>query len=308
MEEVVPVEDTKEEDKRKAIQMYCFFCLNKYHTFMKIINKNKLKSFLNRVDLKDTIFVLDFDGTITLEGVNSFSAINYKSEWMTKYIEKLFHYYWPIERASNFEQIQDFLQQNDLLLSQSGISFESFRDIMMQQWWDVTMNIAVKFEIDFNSFDVAKMQMREGMKDFLQILIKKDLSLLIASAWVQNFIEPFFIHHNFDVKKLHIVANEFLVDSKWNAIWYNKELITPFTKQHIDYTKYNLLEKKYAIQIWDSLWDAHIVNDHFEEQNLLSIWFSHWDLNRQESFEKAFDIVFDIKDEEIGGLMELLDL
>jgi len=101
---------------------------------------------------------------------------------MQKYVETLFHYYWPIERASNFEKIQRSLGNNDLLLSKSGISFESFREIMMQQWWDVTMNIAVKFEINFNSFNVEKMKMREGMKDFLQLLTQKDLSLLIASA------------------------------------------------------------------------------------------------------------------------------
>lgn len=275
---------------------------------MKIINQNKVDRFLKNYSISDTIFVLDFDGTITLEGANSFSAINYKSEWMQKYVETLFHYYWPIERASNFEKIQRSLGNNDLLLSKSGISFESFREIMMQQWWDVTMNIAVKFEINFNSFNVEKMKMREGMKDFLQLLTQKDLSLLIASAWVQNFIEPFFTLHNFDVQKMHIVANEFLVDKQGNAIWYNKELITPFTKQHIDYTKYNLSKKKFAIQIWDSLWDAHIVNDHFDKENLLSVWFSHWQSSRQESFEKTFDIVFDKKDEGIWKLMELLGI
>ena len=146
------------------------------------------------------------------------------------------------------------------------------------------------------------------MKDFLQTVIQKDFSLLIASAWVQNFIDKFFTFHGFDINAMHIVANEFTLDSDWKAIWYDKDLITPFTKQHIDYTKYNLSKKQYAIQIWDSLWDAHIVNDHFEEENLLSVWFSHWDISRKESFEKTFDIVFDRKDEGIGELMELLNI
>lgn len=170
------------------------------------------------------------------------------------------------------------------------------------------MLIAVKFNISFENLEVHKMKMRAWMSAFLQTLIQKNYSLLIASAWVQNFIEQFFVYHHFDIKKMHIVANEFILDESQKAVWYNKKLITPFTKQHIDYTEYNLGKKKYAIQIWDSLWDAHIVNDHFEERNLLKIWFTHWDTRRLESFSQKFDIVMEQKDEGVGELMELLNI
>ncbi|MCD5380598.1 hypothetical protein LR004_01610, partial [Candidatus Gracilibacteria bacterium] len=252
---------------------------------MKIINQNKLDNFLKNYSISDTIFVLDFDGTITLEGYNSFAVLQYENTKMQKYFDTLFQYYWPIERASKFGDIQSNLSKNDLLLSQTGINFDDFRDIMMQQWWDHTMLIAVKFRTSFKNLEVEKMKMRGGMGNFLLTLLDKNYSLLIASAGVHNFIEQFFRYHNFDTRKMNIVANEFLLDDDQRAIGYNKKLITPFTKQHIDYTEYNLGKKKYAIQIGDSLGDAHIVNDHFEEENLLSIGFSHGQPYRQESFE-----------------------
>jgi hypothetical protein len=45
----------------------------------------------------------------------------------------------PIERSSSFEDIPFELEKHDQILADSGISFYDFRDVLMQQRWDLSM-------------------------------------------------------------------------------------------------------------------------------------------------------------------------
>ncbi len=280
----------------------------KYYTIdMLIVNENKLENFLKRMSLESTIFVLDFDGTVTTsQDAGSFSPIAKTQGGIRKYMDEISDYYHPVEKASSFEDISGILSPIDKSLAKSGISFYDFRDILMQQWWDLTMLVWVKFKMDIRNYAIDKKNIREGMNTFLHYLEDNNLDFLIISAGIKNYIQKYFSHLWFDAQRVNIVANEFIADEDWRAIWYKRDLITAFTKQHLDYTQYNLEKKDFAIQFGDSLWDAHIVNDHFKEENILTIGFTNWDKWRYKSFTETFDIVLEEQDEGIEKLLKLL--
>ena len=276
---------------------------------MKIINKNKVESFLERMNFKETIFVLDFDWTITTTwDWGSFSPINRGKNAPIDFMKALGEYYYPIEKASKFSEIKDSLEGLDFILADSWISFEDFRHIMMSRRWNTTMMIAVKYHLDIDNFSVEEWEFREWMEWFLHYLSDNSRDYLIVSAWIKNYIKNFFIHHWFRIDRMHIVGNEFMTDNQWKAIGYDKNLITPFTKQHLDYREHNIWKKQFAIQFWDSLWDARIINDHFEGKNVLSIWITSWDESRYESFCELFDIVLETKEEGINEVLKLLKI
>lgn len=277
---------------------------------MKIVNKQKVDNFLGNYLLEDTIFVFDFDWTITLksgEG-SSFAPISNSKTKAWDYMSFIDSYYIKIEKSSNFEDLEDHLMDHDKLLAKSWLCFKDFQDIMMQQWWDLTMLVWIKFNIDVDNYDVSKVEFRLWVRAFLEFLLKNNLEFLVVSAWVKNYIDNFFRVNNFDTQRMHIIANEFITDNQGRAISYDKNLITAFTKQHLNYTSYNLDKKTYAFQFGDSLWDAHIVNDYFEETNLIKIWFTNGDLWKEEVFLKHFDIVFTGKDEWIEEFIKLLNI
>ncbi len=276
---------------------------------MKIINKNKVKSFLERVNFKDTVFVLDFDGTITTSwDAGSFSPIAKTDSSAREYMDTISSYYYPVEKASSLDEIIDTLKEHDKILAESGISFYDFRDILMQQRWDLTMLVWVKFNLNIDNYSVKEWEFRKWMKDLLNYLYDNNLDYLVISAGVKNYIKNFFIHHWFKIDRMHIVGNEFITDDGWKAIWYDKELITPFTKQHLDYREYSIWTKEFAIQFWDSLWDAHIVNDSFDEKNILTIWITSGDDSRLKGFCDTFDIVLDEADWWVKAILELLEI
>ena len=144
------------------------------------------------------------------------------------------------------------------------------------------------------------------MRTFLESLYSKQFEVLIVSAGVKNYIVNFFTYHWFDMARMNIVWNEFETDDGWKAIGYDKNLITAYTKQHLDYKQYWISDKEFAIQFWDSLWDAHIVNDHFKKENILTVWITGGDTWRDKSFCELFDIVLETEDGEIDEILKLL--
>jgi 2-hydroxy-3-keto-5-methylthiopentenyl-1-phosphate phosphatase len=98
----------------------------------------------------------------------------------------------------------------------------------------------VKFHINIDNYCIKDVDFRPGMKSFLEQLLNVHNDVLVVSAGVKNYINNFFSYHDFALPDLHIIANEFITDNDGNAIGYDKNLITSFTKQHLDYTDYSV--------------------------------------------------------------------
>lgn len=276
-----------------------------------LVDENKVRKFLTNVDFKQTLFVFDFDWTLTKKWqYSSFLPINTPSNAWEKYFEykKIINkYYQTIEFAHWFEEVINNLEPNDKLLAQSWIIYDDFKWIMMDRWFWEVMKIATIFKNDLSKIDYSLVEFRDNAKDVLNDILKKELDLLIVSAWIKNFITWFFDYHNID-NKAKIIWNEFYLDEFWIISDYNKNIITTFTKHNIDYKNAWINQKNFAIQMWDTIWDSNIVKKHFKQENLLNIWFLNDDIWRLKHFERNFDIILTKQNSSLEFLNHIINL
>lgn len=288
---------------------------NKINTLLQrndliITNQEKLKIFLKNIDLKETLFVFDFDWTITKKWqYSSFLPINKPlNVWEEYYNYKkiINNYYQTIEFAHWFDEVFNMLENNDKLLARSWITYDDFKWMMMDRWFWEVMKIATILKNDLSSIDYSLVEFKPNAKDILNEIMSKELDLLVVSAWIKNFITWFFDYHNID-NKAKIIWNEFYLDDKWIIKDYNKNIITTFTKHKIDYQNTWINTKKFAIQAWDSIWDSNIVKRHFNPENLLSIWFLNDDIKSLQHYKNHFDIILTKNDSSFDFIKHLIN-
>lgn len=274
-------------------------------------NPKKVWDFLNNYILEDTIFVFDFDGTLTKKWqFSSFMPVNLPSnvnKEFYEYKQVINKYYQKIEFSHSFEEIIDDLDYKDKLLAKSWLSYESFKHLMMERWFKEVMDLWLLLKNDLSNIDYSKVEFRQSAPDILNNLKNKNAEILIVSAWIKNFITGYFDFHKV-ADWIKVIWNEFMLDNLWIVSGYNKEIITTFTKHNIDYKKHWIPDKKFAMQFWDTIWDSNIVAKHFHRDNLLNIWFLNWDIDSLDQFSNKFDIVLKNKESWLDFLSEIIDL
>ncbi|MDP5039127.1 MAG: hypothetical protein NWP80_01635 [Candidatus Gracilibacteria bacterium] len=274
-------------------------------------NPKKVGDFLNNYILEDTIFVFDFDGTLTKKGEHSsFMPVNLPTNVNPEFYEykKVINkYYQKIEFSHSFEEIIDDLDYKDKLLAKSGLSYESFKHLMMEKWFKEVMDLGLLLKNDLSNIDYSKVHFRENASDVLNNLKNKNAEILIVSAGIKNFITGYFDFHKV-VNGIKIIGNEFMLDNLGIVNDYNKEIITTFTKHNIDYKKHGIPEKKFAMQFGDTIGDSNIVAKHFHRDNLLNIGFLNGDIDSLDQFSNKFDIVLKNKESGLDFLGEIIDL
>lgn len=274
-------------------------------------NITKVWNFLSEYVLNDTIFVFDFDWTLTKKWqYSSFLPVNAPKNVNQEYYDykKLINqYYQKIEFSHSFEEIFEWLDFKDQLLAKSWLSYDAFKHLMMERWFREVMDLWLLLKNDLSNIDYSKVEFRDNASDILNNLKIKNAEILVVSAWIKNFITWYFDFHKVS-SWIKIIWNEFILDDFGIVKDYNKEIITTFTKHNIDYKKHWIPEKKFAMQFWDTIGDSNIISKHFNRDKILNIWFLNWDLNSLEHFSTKFDIILKNKESWLDFLEEIIDL
>lgn len=257
-------------------------------------DKTKLEEILEKIksDWLDNLHILaDFDKTMT----KAFSAWKkrpslisvLRSEWYLseEYSHKayeLYDYYNPIEIDPKID-LETKKQE-------------------MTIWWNKHLDLLVASGLhkkDIQSIiDSRLIELREWVKDFLRFLSENNIPLVIISAnwlWTDS-IEIYLEKEWFLTPNIKIISNEFIWDTKWNAIGYDKRVIHVFNKDetvlHEFPEIYSQIEnRKNVILLWDSLGDVWMIEG-FGYNNLLKIGFlNNNEEELLEEYKKNYDIV-----------------
>ncbi len=277
------------------------------------VNADKLNSFLSTFSLDESVWVFDFDGTLIHKWFNSFAPIDHcdlDSEWVLVAMKQ---YMICIENSRSYEELESSLISEDLILPQAALrmkeqlDFESFKNKQMNHWWDFTMKKAVERSVPMATFDLTDLSWRPWAKKLIQDLLERKVQVLIISSGIGNLIRYAIQASGFDLDHpcLHIKSNDFITDKNGFCSDYDPDLITPFTKMHVDYHKYGISDKKFAIQAGDSLGDAHMVTEHFEPSTLINIGFTNGKEYKNNTFPDVFDVVFTQKDSSFDAVAEV---
>jgi len=186
------------------------------------------KDVLKRIEAwkDETIYVLtDFDKTITMGSSSSSWSILSKSDLVPKeYIkerQELYDYYRPIE----IDETLDYDIKNKL----------------MSEWWNKHINLLIKYKmseevINYAARNLRVMSFRDGAKEFLKNLNKRDIPVIIISAGIGNFIEQFLLKNECMYDNIFIVSN-FIKFENGIAVGINDNIIHSLNQ--CNYEAYN---------------------------------------------------------------------
>ncbi len=238
-------------------------------------NKNNFEKTINNI--KSDWFVnlhllADFDRTLTKafsfwkKRPSLISVLRsdwYLSENYSKEANKLYNYYSKFENDTN-------------------ISLDEKKK-HMKEWRTKHFNLLI--ESWLHKRDIEKIiesriiELREWIKELLKFLAKNNIPIIIISAnwlWTDS-IKIYLEKEWFLTPNVKIISNEFVWDTKWNAIDYDKRVIHVFNKDETVLKEfpeiYNQIEsRKNVILLGDSLWDVGMI-EWFDYNNLLKIGF-----------------------------------
>jgi len=279
-----------------------------------ISNRSKVKDFCSRFDPKETVFTFDFDGTLIHKWFNSFSPIDSASQDKQKVLLDMKKYMVCIEDAVSYTMLDEILVEKsvilpeEVLVQKEKLDFDTFKNKQMNHRWKFTMEKAVERKLPMNNFDLTDLTRRPWAKELVTYLLSQAYTVLIISSWIENLIRAAIKASWFDLNNpnLHIKSNNFYTNSDGYVTGFDPDLITPFTKKHIDYHKYGIQDMKFGIQAGDSLGDSEMISEHFEKEVILNIWFTNGKEYKLQGFSETFDIVLTQKKSSFDDIHKLL--
>ncbi len=250
--------------------------------------KNKKKKLMQAG--KNTLNILsDFDRTLTKAFVNGekFSSIisiirrnSYLGEDYSKKAYELFKKYHPIETDPNIpykekiEKMNEWWEAHYKLLKEKGMNKNILRKIVKSN----------------------KIEFREGIEEFLDILNGKDIPLIIlSSSGIGNCIEMLFDKMGKNYKNVHIISNFIKFDQRGKMSGVEGKIIHPFNKNQSSLKclpiHNELKKRKNLILLGDSLGDPGMVEG-FEYKNVIKIGFFNYPTEDAfERYKEKFDVL-----------------
>lgn len=175
---------------------------------------------------------------------------------------------------------------------------EEYKSKKMKEWWKTHEKILISSgmhkDIIKDIINKYPEILREGIHEFLDLLNKESIPLLIFSSGIGNIIEGYLKKENLLTPNIHILSNTFDFDKKGYAIGYKEEVIHLFNKSEKKITnkKYKELISKRTnvLLLGDSLGDLGMAND--LNSDVLSIGFLNEKVNEKlELYKEKFDVV-----------------
>lgn len=246
-----------------------------------LLNEN-IKNKLPIDDLNNYYVVMDFDRTITNGSSKTSWSILAGSDLVPEcYIEerdKLYNKYRPIE----LDEEMDYEKRVNLV----------------SEWFRLHIELFVKYKISEEVFekagrDLRIMEFREGAKEFLEFLYKKNIPVIIISAGIGNFIESFLRANNAYFDNIYISSNRVIFKDGF-ACGIGENIIHSLNKNEVSLPcdvkdKINLRNK--VILIGDQISDLMMVDDNKHDEVIKIGFYSTRSEVDLELFKNSFDIV-----------------
>ena len=244
-----------------------------------IISKNNV---LNKTKdwNKDNIHILmDFDFTITDKTSPTSWGILGKSNLVPKdYVTKrqnLYDYYSPIE-------IDETIDLEE-------------KAIYMNEWWTKHLNLITSYKISEEIINKAAsdpnvMTLRKGAKEFLELMHKNNIPVIIISAGIGNFIEKFLKINNCYYDNIEIISN-FIKFENGLSKGLKKNIIHTLNKSEVEKNSSLTKERPNIILFGDNIGDIKMASE-TKEENLLKVGFLEEKIEENKKhYENAYDLV-----------------
>lgn len=251
---------------------------------MKFINEEKIKN----VKIKgDNYYVaIDFDKTITAKNsCDSWDATGkLLGQEFKDRLNKYYDIYSPIE--------QDY-----------KISFEE-KEKAMEIWYSKCMDMFYEFGLTESMLEESvknsNIIFRDGAKELLYDLYKRNIPTIILSAGIGNTIEKILRNNECLYNNIKIISNFLSFDEKGNITKYKNDIIHTLNKTlegHIsDDINYKLQSKESRVLFGDFVEDKNIVPKS-EWYKTVSVGFLNNKIEENtEVYKNSFDIVLTNED------------
>ena len=257
-----------------------------------IVDENELERKVNefRKNGKDRIHVLtDFDRTVTkafVDGKKVQSIISiirdgsYISKDYAKKAHELFEKYHPIEIDRK-------------------ISPEEKKK-KMHEWWKIHFELLVECGLDKKTISeiVSKrtLKFREGCFEFLDLLYKNKIPLVVMSAAMGDMISEYLKQENKMYSNIKLIANFYDWDKKGKAVKVREPIIHSVNKDELiikDFPEiFKVVSKrKNVILLGDSLEDPDMITG-FDSDNILKIGFLNENVSENlPYFKEKYDVL-----------------
>ncbi len=250
----------------------------------------RLKQDILKEGVKKVHVLADFDRTLTkcfVNGVKIPSIIsvlrdeNYISGEYSEKAKALANHYHPIE-------------------IDPAISM-SVKKKKMKEWWEKHFELLIESGLNKKNLErvinEGKVEFREGAEEFLDLLYKKNIPLvIISSSGIGDLILMYLEKHKRLYKNIHIITNFYKWDKEGNAIGIHKPIIHSFNKDETmvkDYPKVykEIKGRKNVLLLGDSIGDLGMITG-FNYKNLMKIGFLNENIDKDlEIYKKKFNIV-----------------
>lgn len=217
-----------------------------------IYHKKGIRKRFANFNTTNTIVVADFDATLTTSSCKSS---------------------WALLTESN--QIPDSLKNEILALNEKYAPYEtdmllleSVKENLATEWSKAEFNILFKHEynenylIDAFNAPQTKITLRKGVKEFLSLLNKHNISLYIVSAGISNTIEMLLEKNKCMYPNITIISNKIIFENSIAKSLENSNIINLYNKNLV--IQKHLLnktnEQTNIILLGDVLSDANMCN------------------------------------------------
>jgi len=184
----------------------------------------------------------------------------------------------------------------------------------MVNWWTKHSQLLIDSGLNLKVLkEVVKKNnphFRESIFNFLDILKKNKIPLVILSASRRIMIKMFLEKYNYMNKNIHIISNNFEFDESGKATGFTKPIIHSFNKHETEINKLpvykELLKKKNVLLLGDSLGDVGMVEG-FPYENLIKIGFLNHDAKKNlDKYKEVYDVVI-LNDGSFDYINELIE-
>jgi len=185
----------------------------------------------------------------------------------------------------------------------------------MHEWWSKHFDLLIESGLNKKHIqqiiDKGKIEFRDGALEFLDLLHKNNIPLVIisSSGLGGDSIEMFLEKKHKMYSNIDIVSNIYIWDENGNAVGIKKPIIHVMNKDETvlrDYPFYeNVKHRKNVILLGDSLGDVGMIEG-FDFHNLIKVGFLNEEVEKQiDSYKKEYDVII-LNDQNMDFVNDLI--
>lgn len=262
---------------------------------MQYINEEKL----SRIKLNNNFYVAtDFDKTLTANNSTSSWGVceNVFNDDFLKKTKELIEKYAPMELDYNITV--------------------SEKEKVMEEWSWASLDLIYEYNLTKvlleKGVDSSDLIFRDGAKEFLEVMNKNNIPVIIMSAGIGNVIEMFLKKNNCYYDNIFIISNFIEFDENGNMKKFKNNMIHTLNKTLKGHLNNEILkkirDKKYRLLFGDFIEDKNIVPKE-EWDDTISVGFLCSKIEKNLSVYRGnFDIVLTDEDASFNKVRKMLNI